>query len=237
MDIRSPLVAHQEPTVPCEPCQRTLHYPPVPPQSLANIFPSPCDAALDAASSERLTASGKVVALSACRFSGGLRGRPLPGRLIGPTASTSSSKTLESCTLAAVNTTARGTPLRSVRRWCLEPGLPRSVGLEPTASPPFGGHARRVQARPRPVHLAALSQQVQKCSMQTSPYARLLPVPKPSPAGHAATETHLLGQHSQRDATTEHEDDAREHGPVRYPRPTAPRPGRLGWVARSWRQA
>jgi hypothetical protein len=61
----------------------------------------------------------------------------MPGRFSGPTASTRSSKTLESCTLAAVSTTARGTPLRSVRRWCLEPSLPRSVGLGPTASPPF----------------------------------------------------------------------------------------------------
>jgi hypothetical protein len=77
MDIRSPLVAHQEPAVPREPRQRTLHLPPVPPQSLADIFPPPCDAALDAASSERPTASGKVVDLVGVQLLGSLA-RPAP---------------------------------------------------------------------------------------------------------------------------------------------------------------
>jgi hypothetical protein len=57
--------------------------------------------------------------------------------------------------------------------------------------------------------------------VQTTPDACLLPVPKPSPAGHAAAETHLLGQHSSGDTALENEDDAREHGLVRYPRSTA----------------
>jgi hypothetical protein len=138
------------------------------------------------------------------------------------------SKALGSCTLAAVSTAARGTPLRSVRRWCLEPGLPRSVGFGPTASPPFGGHARRVQARLRPVHHPGPSQPVQQRPVQATPDARLLPIPEPSPTGYTASEAPLLGQHPPRDAAPEDEDDAREHGPLRYPRPTARGFGRFG---------
>jgi nicotinamidase-related amidase len=42
----------------------------------------------------------------------------------------------ESCTLAAVSCTARGTRCRSTRKWYLLPALPRSVGFGPVCSPP-----------------------------------------------------------------------------------------------------
>ena len=41
-----------------------------------------------------------------------------------------------SLTLAAVTEEASGMPLASVRTWCLLPGLARSTGLGPVASPP-----------------------------------------------------------------------------------------------------
>jgi hypothetical protein len=43
---------------------------------------------------------------------------------------------LMSLTLAAVTRDARGMPLALVIRWCLVPGLARSTGRGPVASPP-----------------------------------------------------------------------------------------------------
>jgi hypothetical protein len=74
--------------------------------------------------------------LSACSLSGLLRGLPLLP-LTGRTESTSSSKTVESCTLAAVCITASGTPFAWVTACRLELGWPRSSGLAPVFSPPF----------------------------------------------------------------------------------------------------
>ena len=65
-----------------------------------------------------------------------------PGRPRGPTiagtASTMASSSWESWVLAADNPTASGTPVASISRWYLEPGLPRSTGLAPTSSPHAG---------------------------------------------------------------------------------------------------
>src|SRR5215218_7945941 len=93
-------------------------------------------------------------------------------------ASTSSSKTLESWTLALVRTTASGTPFRSETRWRFEPGLPLSVGFLPvfsSASPrrskstrcsfshtPASSQSRRrrqqVLPEPQPISWGSISQ-------------------------------------------------------------------------------
>jgi hypothetical protein len=39
--------------------------------------------------------------------------------------------------LAAESREAKGLPLRSITRWSLEPGLPRSTGFGPVCSPPY----------------------------------------------------------------------------------------------------
>jgi len=70
-----------------------------------------------------------------CSFLGRRRGRPRGWRT-GGTASSASSSTVLSWTLAAVSRTASGIPCRSTTRCRLLPGLPRSVGFGPVAAPP-----------------------------------------------------------------------------------------------------
>jgi hypothetical protein len=55
--------------------------------------------------------------------------------MIAGTASTMGSSSRESWVLAADNPTANGTPVASISRWYLEPGLARSTGFAPTSSP------------------------------------------------------------------------------------------------------
>lgn len=59
VDVRTPLVAHRKPPIAGETCQRALHHPSVATELLAGIHPSPGDAPLDVALSERLPAPGK----------------------------------------------------------------------------------------------------------------------------------------------------------------------------------
>ena len=159
--------------------------------------------------------------MSACSFSGRFLGRPR-GLLIGETASTASSSILESWTFAAVCLTASGTPPASTTRWRFEPCLPRSVGFGPVLSPPGGGHRRRVERGPGPVDLVGLAQAIEQSTVQPPPHARLVPLLEPAPAGHARAASHLLGEHLPGDARLEHEQDARESGPVVDARPAAP---------------
>jgi hypothetical protein len=76
---------------------------------------------------------------------------------MGSMASTASSKTFESWTLAAEWITESGTPLRSETRWRFEPCLPLSVGFEPVLWPPGSGHTRRVHRRSLPIDLVRFS--------------------------------------------------------------------------------
>ncbi len=117
-----------------------------------------------------------------------------------------------------------GTPLRSETRWRFEPDLPRTVGFLPILSPSFCGHARRVQARPRPVDPIGFAKAVEQDPVQASPHPGLLPVAQPPPAGRAGPAAHLPGEHLPRDAALEHEDDAaREGRPDVQAWPTTPR--------------
>jgi hypothetical protein len=55
----------------------------------------------------------------------------------------------------------------SVRMCCLAPGLPRSVGVGPTRSPPFGRDAGAVEAGARPVDLDRLGEAGQQHAAKT----------------------------------------------------------------------
>src|SRR5215211_5216416 len=139
---------------------------------------------------------GKSYALSACSFAGRLRG--LPGRprglRIGEMASTASTSTFESWTLAALRTTASGMPPRSETTWRFGPA--------------FGRHACRVQRSPLPVDPVGLPEPVQERLMQLFPHARLLPVAQAPPAGRSRSAAHLLGEHLPGYAALEDENDA-----------------------------
>jgi hypothetical protein len=137
-DIGAPLIAHLQPPVAHQPCQRPLHHIPVVAQPLAGLDAAAGDPGRDPAAAQRLAAAWVVVPLVEMELGGRLRGRP--GRPRGPltagTASTTASSSIESWVLAAESATARGMPLRSTSRWYLVPGLPRSVGFGPVSSPP-----------------------------------------------------------------------------------------------------
>src|SRR5215212_232449 len=130
MDVVSALVAHLQTPVAVQPRKCSLDHPSVSTQPLARLDTAPGDARGDTPLPERFAHRGKSYPLSACSFFGRLRGRPR-GFRIGEMASTTSSKTFESWTLAAVCLTASGTPCRSTTTWRFEPCLPLSVGFAP----------------------------------------------------------------------------------------------------------
>ncbi len=140
--------------------------------------------------------AAELQALSACSFAGRFRGRPgfSRGPMMGGMASTSESNWVASWALAAERRIASGIPLRSTTTWYLVPGLPRSVGLGPVCSPPFGAHADAIEARSAPVDGRLVAEPVQQRLVQLLPDPSLLPVAQPSPAGGAAAATQFLGQ-------------------------------------------
>jgi hypothetical protein len=138
VDVVAPLIANRESAVLGKPGKCALHNPSVSSQLLAALYALSCYTALYPPPSQGSFALLVVVSfVSACSFSGRFLGLPLPGRLMGSTASMSSSKTIESCTLAAVTITASGTPLRSETRWRFVPFFPLSVGFAAVFGPPF----------------------------------------------------------------------------------------------------
>ena len=145
--------------------------------------------------------------------------------MTGWMASSTSSNTLLSLRFAPVSRVASGIPWRPTITCGLVPGLPRSVAFGPTAWPPWCRDTDAVQARPVPINLVRL-QLVQQRLVQAVPHARLVTVAKATPAGQAGATAHLGGQQLPRDAASEHEDDARERGPVRNARLATPG---FGW--------
>jgi hypothetical protein len=150
MDVVAPLVADREPAVLRKPGQCALHHPPVSSQLLAALNALPGYAALIPRFLNAPLHFLSSYALSACSFSGRFLGLPLPGPLMGSTASMSSSKTIESWTFAALSITASGMPLRSEIRWRFVPFFPLSVGFAPVFAPPFwpGWKQNRVRHAP-----------------------------------------------------------------------------------------
>ena len=119
-----------------------------------------------------------------------------------------------SCRLAPLRQKPSGVPRASVTRWRFVPGLPRSVGFGPVAGPLFSRDRRAVQASPVPVDLTRCVQALQQHVMQAAPYARRLPIPQPPPATHAGAAAHLGRQHLPRQTRAQHEQDARQCGPI-----------------------
>ena len=81
---------------------------------------------------------------------------------MGPMESKSSSKTIESWTLAAVSITESGMPLRSTTRWRFVPDFPLSVGFAPVFGPPFGRDDCRVQRGTLPHYLVITSETIKQ---------------------------------------------------------------------------
>jgi hypothetical protein len=133
--------------------------------------------------------------------------------------------------LAADRPTASGIPRRSVSRWYLDPGLPRSVGFGPVSSPPLGAHAHAVQAGPRPVEPAVAAELVEQQVVQPLPHPGALPVPQPPPTGDRAAAAKLPGgQQPPGDARAQLVDDPRQGGAV-IDAGGGRRSGMPGWAA------
>ena len=99
-----------------------------------------------------------------------------------------------SARLAAVTTTASGSPPPSQTRWSLDPGLPRSTGFAPTWSPAFGAHAHGVHARPRPVQPALRTQPIQDLQVEPVKHAGVGPLGQAAPAGRRRAAPEFLGR-------------------------------------------
>jgi hypothetical protein len=83
VDIRPSLIAHRQPAIPTQPRQRTLHHPPVPPQSLARVDSASGDAWGYAPLSECLSATWEVIAFVGMQLLGTLpRPARTPARLL-----------------------------------------------------------------------------------------------------------------------------------------------------------
>lgn len=137
MYVVAPLVAYFQTSVAIEPRERPFHNPPVASQPLARFDTPPCYPRGYAPLPECFAAASEIVGLVGTQLLGALA-RSAPTRSTGSMASTASSKTLESWTLAAERITASGTPPRSQTTWRLEPCLPLSVGFLPVFLPPRG---------------------------------------------------------------------------------------------------
>ena len=137
MDIGPPLVADGQPPVLAEPGQGALHHPAMATQPLAGVDAFAGDAHPDVALGKRAATARDVVGLVGMQL-----GRPLAAvavRLLdrrhGIEHRPRRRPIRGGWPRSAVS--PMGVRARSVRMWRFVPGLPRSVGLGPTTSPPF----------------------------------------------------------------------------------------------------
>ncbi len=136
MDVGASLVADGEASEPVDPGEAALDDPAMVPELLAALHTSPCNSVLDAPTTARLAAPASIVDL--------VRVQPVGSApwstLLASDGGHGVDQLLEGH--AVVDCWRRsggrraGRHERSVIRWRLVPGLPRSVGLGPVASPP-----------------------------------------------------------------------------------------------------
>jgi hypothetical protein len=128
---------------------------------------------------------------------------------MGSTASISSSKTIESCTLAAVSTTASGIPFRSETRWRFVPFFALSVGFAAVFGPPFWPgwkpnlvrHAPTLSGRPLRDDRArqgAASPTRPPHAIPSGVSSKSCPIRSPSPGEHLPGDTALEDEHDAR---------------------------------------
>ena len=68
MDVCAALIAHFEPSKAIEPRERSLHHPPVPPQSFTRLDPTPSNARDDAPLTQCLPTARIIVSLIGVQF-------------------------------------------------------------------------------------------------------------------------------------------------------------------------
>ena len=133
-------------------------------------------------------------------------------------------------------------PLSSTRRWRFDPGLSRSVGLGPVASPPFSPQTRRCRCRPGPSRSrwpcpggraasGAASPTRLPLASHASGARRSCPTRNPSPGAGAprdgqqaispSTAWSASARRRRADASAQDEHNPRQTGTVRPARPAA----------------
>lgn len=146
MDVGAAFVADPETAELVPPGDRAFHHPPQTAEAGVVVGAAAGQPRLDALDVQHHLAEVGVIRLvGRHRVGAATRGADLPRT--GGIASTSGRSMVPAWTLAAVTTATIGVPSASVRMWCLLPGLPRSVGFGPVASPPQP-HAPTMRRRP-----------------------------------------------------------------------------------------
>ena len=222
VDVGAAVVADEQPLELVEPGEGALDDPAVAAEAGAVLGLAAGDLGFDAASAELAAVFVVVVAAvgddpvgppagpaDACRA------RAAPGRA-------ARSSCVMSLRLPPVSVQASGIPFASTRRWCLEPGRPRSTGLGPVAEPPFspapGSNPRpRATTRSRRQRAAPPTARV-----QLLPHARALPLIEAPPAGRAPSRSRARAA----DAATRSRCAAQTRSPAAPPDPK-PLPTRI----------
>ena len=121
---------------------------------------------------------------------------------------------------------ARRRPLASTSRWYFVPAMPRSVGFRPISSPHCRLDRDAVDAAARPVRHLRLGQLIEHELVQPVPHPGLLPSSQPPPRGVPGAVAQLPRQVTPMTAGVQHEQDARQRGPLIDPRPPSRPAGR-----------
>lgn len=116
--------------------------------------------------------------------------------------------------LEPVRLQARGMPVASTSRCCLEPGRLYQPGSGPSWRPLFRPDLARVDDRPRPLDLTRRPQPREQVRVQTLPYPCPLPLVQAPPTGDPGSEAELLRQVRPRDPRVENEEDPLQRLPV-----------------------
>ncbi len=136
MDVGASFVADDEASEPVDPGEAALDDPAMVPELLAALHTSPCNSVLDAPTTARLAAPASIVDLVRVQPVGSAPwSTPLASDGGHGVDQLLKGYAVVDCWRRSAGRRA-GRHERSVIRWRLVPGLPRSVGLGPVASPP-----------------------------------------------------------------------------------------------------
>ena len=164
-DVGASLAADCQPPEAAEPSERAFHHPAMPSETFGAVDTAPGNPRLDGAPPQHPSAMREVIALismelcrSPLRYADAMADRR--HRL--------DHRREEAAVVDVCRGKAQGEwdaldigPLASVMRWRLDPARPRSVGLGPVSSPPFGGNRGTVHASVAPVDGARPAQAVE----------------------------------------------------------------------------
>ena len=151
-------------------------------------------------------------------------------------SSTTASSMVESLALAALKTTATGSPPRSPARCSLEPCLPRSTGFAPVRSPFDRPQAEGVHADAVQVDPSGRAEVVQQHDLELVEHPSAGPLVQPPPAGGGRAAAQLPGgQQRPRSRRAGHEDQRRHtvavgHAAGHAAAGTRWAGGRSGWM-------